>query len=199
MIEDEGDCIYKILLLGDSAVGKTCFLLRFTDNSFEQVHMSTIGLDYRLKTMELPNKRNVKIQIWDTAGQDKFRAITKNYYKGAHGILLIYDITDTNSFDNVKSWIEQIREETGVKVIIYLIGNKNDLVDERKIKPEDGQKIADEFGVPFFESSAKSGMNVNEIFESLVQKIDEEFSKIPDNSNIDFKKLGKNKTKKSCC
>ena len=88
------DCVYKVLLLGDSSVGKTCFLLRYCDKTFQEAHLSTIGLDYRLKTMTLKSGKNIKLQIWDTAGQDRFRAITKNYYKGANGIILIYDVTN---------------------------------------------------------------------------------------------------------
>ena len=102
---DDEDCVYKVLLLGDSTVGKTCFLLRYCDNDFQESHLSTIGLDYRLKTMTLNNGKKIKLQIWDTAGQDKYRSITKNYYKGAHGIILIYDVTNYQTYENVKNWI----------------------------------------------------------------------------------------------
>ena len=108
---DKKDFLYKILLLGDSSVGKTCFLMRYTDNTFQEIHMSTIGLDYKLKNVQLDDGKIVKIQIWDTAGQDRFRSITRNYYKGAHGIIVMYDVTNKKSFDNVKNWVEQIREE----------------------------------------------------------------------------------------
>ena len=172
------DCVYKVLLLGDSTVGKTCFLMRYTDKTFQEAHMSTIGLDYRLKNMQLANGKNIKLQIWDTAGQDRFRAITKNYYKGANGILLIYDITSTPTYENVRNWISQIKEEASPHVVIYIVGNKIDLVNSRKVKTEDGQKLADEFKLNFFESSAKSGENINEIFDSLVNKIDDVYSKI---------------------
>ena len=113
--------------------------MQYTDKTFQDVHMSTIGLDYRLKTMTLKNGKIIKLQIWDTAGQDRFRAITKNYYKGANGIILIYDITSLQSYDNVKSWISQIREEASPNVVIYIAGNKIDLEEERKVKTEDGQ------------------------------------------------------------
>ena len=92
------ECVYKVLLLGDTTVGKTCFLMKYTDKTFQDIHMATIGLDYRLKTMKLKNGKNIKLQIWDTAGQDRFRAITKNYYKGSHGIILIYDVTNLQTF-----------------------------------------------------------------------------------------------------
>ena len=164
--------IYKILLLGDSSVGKTCFLLRYTDNTFQEIYMSTIGLDYRLKTVQLQNGEKVKAQIWDTAGQDRFRAITKNYYKGANGIILIYDITNIKTFEGVKNWIEQIRDEVNQDVLIYLVGNKIDKKENRKVNTEDGKKLADGFGVPFFESSAKTGENVDVVFSNLINDID---------------------------
>ena len=162
------DCVYKVLLLGDTTVGKTCFLTKYTDKTFQEVHMSTIGLDYRLKTMVLKNGKNIKLQIWDTAGQDRFRAITKNYYKGAHGIILIYDVTSLQTYENVKTWINQIREDAPANVVIYIAGNKIDMEEERKVKTEEGKKLADEFGLPFYETSAKNDININETFEDLV-------------------------------
>ena len=194
------DCVYKVLLLGDSTVGKTCFLLRYCDKTFQEAHLSTIGLDYRLKTMTLNNGKNIKLQIWDTAGQDRFRAITKNYYKGANGIILIYDVTNLQTYENVKNWISQIREEANPNVIIYLAGNKIDVTEEEKVvKTEDGKKIADEFNLPFYETSAKNGDNVNEIFENLVEKIDEVYSKLEVPKSTGKNKLYTGKTKKCCC
>ena len=194
------DIVYKVLLLGDSTVGKTCFLLRYCDKSFQDAHLSTIGLDYRLRTMTLKNNKTIKLQIWDTAGQDRFRAITKNYYKGANGIILIYDVTNSQTFENVKNWITQIKEEASKNVVIYLAANKIDVADDLKvITPEEGQKMADEYQMPFFETSAKEGININEIFEDIVEKVDEVFSK------SEVPKTGQNKLydgkekKKSCC
>ena len=195
------DCVYKVLLLGDSTVGKTCFLLRYCDKTFQEAHLSTIGLDYRLKNMTLQNGKKIKLQIWDTAGQDRFRAITKNYYKGANGIIIIYDVTNPQTYENVKIWISQIREEANPNVVIYLAGNKIDAPEEERIvKTEDGQKIADEFNLPFFETSAKDGINVNEAFESLVEKIDEVYSKLePPKKEVKKNKLYTGKSKKKCC
>ena len=194
------DIVYKVLLLGDSTVGKTCFLLRYCDKTFQEAHLSTIGLDYRLKTMTLQNGKNIKLQIWDTAGQDRFRAITKNYYKGANGIILIYDITNLQSYENVKNWIAQIREQANPNVVIYLAGNKIDVVEElRMVKTEDGQKIADEFNLPFYETSAKSGINVNKIFDDLVEKVDEIYSKLEVPKSEVKNKLYDGETKKGCC
>ena len=195
------DIIYKVLLLGDSTVGKTCFLIKYTDKTFQDVHMATIGLDYRLKNMTLKSGKNVKLQIWDTAGQDRFRAITKNYYKGANGIILIYDVTNPQTFDNVKGWISQIREEANQNVLIYIVGNKIDMKEERKIKTEDGEKLAGDYGFPFVETSAKEGININETFEDLVEKIDSVYSKFETNNPGGRKKnkLYKGKKKSGCC
>ena len=133
------ECVYKILLLGDSSVGKTCLLLRYTEWSFQDIHMVTIGLDYRLKLMKLKSGKDIKLQIWDTAGQDRFRSLTKNYYKGSHGILLIYDVTNVQSLENVKTWVTQIREEASKDVIIYIVANKIDMEDGRLISKEKGK------------------------------------------------------------
>ena len=194
MVEDEPP-LYKILLLGDSTVGKTCFLLRYTDDTFLDLHMATIGLDYRLKTMILDDHRIVKVQLWDTAGQDKFRAITRNYYKGARGIILIYDVTNIKSFENIKKWINEIKEEISEKVTIVLIGNKIDNEGERKISKDQGEKLASEYGVQFFETSAKTGQGINESVFYLVQKIVEAD---PEIKNKGKRLIIKNKNKRCC-
>jgi len=189
------DCVYKVLLLGDSTVGKTCILLKYTDKIFQETHMMTIGLDYRLKTMTLQSGKEVKLQIWDTAGQDRFRSITKNYYKGSHGIILIYDVTSLKTFENVKSWVSQIHEEISDKVVIYLVGNKIDMDDERKVQTEEGQKLAEELGVPFVETSAKSGVNIDNIFSDITERIDKEFGNIQKvRKNISYQAPGR-----KCC
>ena len=194
MVEDEPP-LYKILLLGDSTVGKTCFLLRYTDDTFLDLHMATIGLDYRLKTMVLDDQKIVKVQLWDTAGQDKFRAITRNYYKGARGIILIYDITNIKSYDNIKKWINEIKEEISEKVTIILIGNKIDNEKERKISKEQGEQLAKDYNVPFFETSAKTGQGINESVLFLIKKI---MDTDPEMKNRGKKLKNKNKSKKCC-
>ncbi len=187
--------LYKILLLGDSTVGKTCFLLRYVDDSFLDLHMATIGLDYRLKTLILEEQKIVKVQLWDTAGQDKFRAITRNYYKGASGIILIFDVTNIKSYENIKKWINEIKEEISEKVAIVLIGNKIDNVQERKISKEQGDKLASEIGVKFFETSAKTGEGINECVFYLVKKI---FENDPEVKNKG-RNLKHKSNKKRCC
>ena len=193
---EKKEFLYKILLLGDSSVGKTCFLMRYTDNTFQEIHMSTIGLDYKLKNVQLDDGKMVKIQIWDTAGQDRFRSITKNYYKGAHGIILIYDITNKKSFENVRNWINQIKEEVSEKVSIILVGNKIDDEEHRVVSTEQGEKMANDFGLMFFECSAKSGVNIDSTFNELVKKTVENYSKVKmEGEKLKNKKGGK----KGCC
>ena len=194
-MKNDFDCVYKVLLLGDSTVGKTCILLKYTDKVFQDIHMMTIGLDYRLKTMKLKSGKDVKLQIWDTAGQDRFRSITKNFYRGSHGIILIYDVTSIRSFENVKTWVEQIHEEISDKVVIYLVGNKMDMTEERKVSTEEGKKLAEELGLPFTETSAKTGENIEKIFEDIIEDLDKEFGNIQKVSkNLSYKPNGRR-----CC
>jgi len=165
------DYIFKVLLLGDSSVGKTCFLLRYSDDTFVENHISTIGLDYRLKMINLSDDKIIKMQIWDTAGQDRFRAITKNYYKGAHGIILMFDITSTISFNNIKNWLMQIKENTSDKIQIVLVGNKIDAFNRRVVSNEEAEKVAKEYNLSYFETSAKENTNVQETFSFLTKEI----------------------------
>ena len=171
------ESLYKILILGDSTVGKTCFLTRYADNTFQENQMATLGVDYKLKNIKMEDGNTVKLQIWDTAGQDRFHSLTRNYFKGAHGIILLYDITTQSSFDNVSKWIKQIKEDASEKVVIILVGNKIDLEHKRAIPTEEGEKIAEEFGLIFFFCSAKTGKNINEAFNELIKKTVANFSK----------------------
>lgn len=194
------DYIYKVLLLGDSAVGKTCFLLRYSDDSFTENHISTIGLDYRLKMITLENEKIVKMQIWDTAGQDRFRAITKNYYKGAHGIVLIYDVTNLQSFNNIKNWLSQIKENTTEKVKIVLVGNKIDEEHLRKVSHEEGKKLSEEYNLEFFETSAKNNIRIEDTFNHLTREI-YKINKEPNSGGekLDGQKKENKKLGAKCC
>ena len=200
--QDEEDYrLYKILLLGDVAVGKSCLLLRYCENSFQESHLATIGLDFRLKTITLENNRKIRIQIWDTAGEDRFRSITRNYYKGAHGIVLIYDVTDQQSFQHIKDWVDKIKEESKEGVIIYLVGNKIDLIDKRIITNADGKKLSEEIKIKYYETSAKDSIGVNEVFENLVKDMDNFYSEQhqEEMETIHIDKKDKKKRKLRCC
>ncbi len=198
--------IFKILLLGDSAVGKTCFLLRYSDDTFCENHISTIGLDYRFKLVTLENEKIAKLQIWDTAGQDRFRAITKNYYKGANGIVLIYDVTNANTFNNIKAWLSQIKEHANEKVKIVIVGNKIDSEETRQVSTEQGEALAKEYDLKFFETSAKNNIGVEQCFQFIVNEIYEQSEKTNDRrkskaDGISLDGDGENKgiKKPNCC
>ncbi|KAG4304752.1 hypothetical protein PORY_001805 [Pneumocystis oryctolagi] len=164
------DYLIKLLLIGDSGVGKSCLLLRFSEDSFTPSFITTIGIDFKIRTIELDGKR-IKLQIWDTAGQERFRTITTAYYRGAMGILLVYDITDEKSFNNVKLWVSNIQQYASENVNKILVGNKCDWEERRVISEEQGQNLAQEYGIPFLETSAKSNINVDNVFFSLARDI----------------------------
>ena len=194
--------LFKILLLGDSAVGKSCLLLRYCENSFQESHLTTIGLDFRLKTVNFEDKRKIKVQIWDTAGEDRFRAITRNYYRGANGIILMYDVTDQKSFEHIRDWVEKIKEDAVEEIIIYLVGNKIDLNNKRIITNEEGKKLAAEYNIKYYETSVKNSIGVEEVFLSLIKEMDDLFleknNKEVENP-VNFNVKNKNKNKKNCC
>ncbi|KFY26590.1 hypothetical protein V493_04000 [Pseudogymnoascus sp. VKM F-4281 (FW-2241)] len=164
------DFLIKLLLIGDSGVGKSCCLLRFSEDSFTPSFITTIGIDFKIRTIELDGKR-VKLQIWDTAGQERFRTITTAYYRGAMGILLVYDVTDERSFNNIRTWFSNVEQHATEGVNKILIGNKCDWDDKRTVSTERGQALADELGIPFLEVSAKANINVEKAFFSLASDI----------------------------
>lgn len=164
------DFLIKLLLIGDSGVGKSCLLLRFSDDSFTPSFITTIGIDFKIKTIELDGKR-IKLQIWDTAGQERFRTITTAYYRGAMGILLVYDVSDEQSFQNIRNWIRNIEQHAADNVDKILIGNKCDMVGEKVVETIRGQQLADEYSIKFFETSAKSNINVVESFTAIAKDI----------------------------
>jgi len=164
------DLLFKLLLIGDSGVGKTCVLFRFSDDTFNTTFISTIGIDFKIKTVELQGKK-IKLQIWDTAGQERFHTITTSYYRGANGILLVYDITQPKTFDNISKWLRNINEHASEDVERMLIGNKCDMEDKRLISEERGKKVAEENGIKFFETSAKENINIEIAFNTLAEDI----------------------------
>ena len=187
---------YKVLLLGDSSVGKTCFLKRYIDNTFQDAYLSTIGFDFKFKNVELNNGKTVRVQIWDTAGQERFRTIAKSYYRGAHGILLIYDVTARGTFENIRKWLTQIKQEAPKRTSIIIVANKIDC-EEREVTKEEGEELGKTNGLTVFEASAKDSINVKESFQDLVEKISETFANISLNSSK--LKNEKNVNKKGCC
>jgi len=194
------DYLIKLLMIGDSGVGKSCLLLRFSDDSFTTSFITTIGIDFKIKTVEIDGKR-VKLQIWDTAGQERFRTITTAYYRGAMGILLVYDITDEQSFLNIRNWIRNIEQHASDSVQKVLIGNKCDMVDDRVITTDRGKELADEYGIKFFETSAKTDTNVKESFISIATDIVTKKISLGDRGNSGNSKvdLDKNNGKKNGC
>jgi len=166
----EYDYLFKLLLIGDSGVGKSCLLLRFADDTYTESYISTIGVDFKIRTIELDGK-TIKLQIWDTAGQERFRTITSSYYRGAHGIIVVYDVTDNESFNNVKQWLHEIDRYACENVNKLLVGNKSDLTAKRVVSTEQGKEFADSLGIEFLETSAKTSTNVEQAFLTMASQI----------------------------
>ncbi|NP_001296630.1 ras-related protein Rab-10-like [Hydra vulgaris] len=164
------DYLFKLLLIGDSGVGKTCLLFRFSDDAFNTTFISTIGIDFKIKTVEVDGKK-IKLQIWDTAGQERFHTITTSYYRGAMGIMLVYDITQEKTFDNIAKWLRNIDEHASEGVERMILGNKCDMNDKRMASKEKGEGIAREHNIKFYETSAKDNICVEEAFMRLTQDI----------------------------
>merc|ERR1712127_647193 len=169
-VGDECDHRFKLLLIGDSGVGKSCLLLRFADDTYTDSYISTIGVDFKIRTVELEGK-TVKLQIWDTAGQERFRTITSSYYRGAHGIIVVYDVTDQESFNNVKQWLQEIDRYACENVNKLLVGNKCDLTNKKVVDYTSAKEYADQLGIPFLETSAKNATNVEQAFMTMAAEI----------------------------
>jgi len=166
----EYDYLFKLLLIGDSGVGKSCLLLRFAEDSYTESYLSTIGVDFKIRTIDLEGK-TIKLQIWDTAGQERFRTITAAYYRGAHGIIVVYDVTDSESFENVKMWLKEIDRYAAEDVDKLLIGNKSDLVSKKVVEYSIAKELADSLSIPFLETSARNTINVDQMFLTMARQI----------------------------
>eukprot|EP00949_MAST-11_sp_MAST-11-sp1_P004199 g4199.t1 len=205
----------KLLTIGDSAVGKTCLISKFARDVFNPNFITTIGIDYKIKEVTLQD-RKYKLLIWDTAGQERFRTITTSYFRGCQGILLVYDITNKKSYNNVRGWVDQIKGVTEDKqvpknqpketVCQILVGNKCDIENKRQVSFQQGKELADEFGIPFIETSAKDDINVKDAFMMITKNIVDLLG--PDlgageRHGVDMSSGGKKKgaagDKKGCC
>ncbi len=209
----------KIIIVGNSNVGKTNIVTRYVKGEFSNEYMITIGMDFLTCNLELDNKI-FKLRLWDTAGSEKFRSVTRGYYSNTCYALIVYDITDDSSFNSVKQWIEDVQSFANKGTNLVLVGNKVDLNNKRKISKEEGQNLATEYGMDFYESSALTGENINDIFEGICQKVNQQIDEgkidlsdpsngisisevegnIKINKNLNVKNTNIAQThKKSCC
>eukprot|EP01116_Phalansterium_solitarium_P014354 TRINITY_DN31973_c0_g1_i1.p1 TRINITY_DN31973_c0_g1~~TRINITY_DN31973_c0_g1_i1.p1 ORF type:complete len:207 (-),score=46.90 TRINITY_DN31973_c0_g1_i1:172-792(-) len=196
--EEPFDILVKILLIGDSGVGKSCLLLRFADDTFSPGFIATIGIDFKIRTLTLDGKK-VKLQIWDTAGQERFRTVTTAYYRGAHGIMVVYDVCDERSFGNVQNWLRAIDQHANESVAKLLVGNKCDQIDRRVIEKQQGSELAAAFKVKFFETSAKSCLGVDDAFIALARESMKNVpveAKAETSETVVIEPVAKSKTKK---
>ena len=160
----------KIMVLGNTAVGKTSFILKYTENTFQEVHLSTMGIDYKEKHIIIEGKK-YRLSVYDTTGQERYKSLAFSLIKNTDGIILIYDVTNESSFKAVPDWIQSAREKKGENYPMIILGNKIDLEDERKVKTEDGEELAQKYGLDFYEISNKENVNIENAILTLVKKI----------------------------
>ncbi|ESQ35906.1 hypothetical protein EUTSA_v10008742mg [Eutrema salsugineum] len=210
--DEEYDYLFKVVLIGDSGVGKSNLLSRFTRNEFCLESKSTIGVEFATRTLQVEG-RTVKAQIWDTAGQERYRAITSAYYRGALGALLVYDVTKPTTFENVSRWLKELRDHADSNIVIMLIGNKTDLKHLRAVATEDAQSYAEKEGLSFIETSALEALNVEKAFQTILSEIYRIISKksissdqatanannIKEGQTIDVATSSESNNKKPCC
>ena len=187
----------KLLTLGDSSVGKSSFIVKYIDDKFTYSYIATLGLDFKQKKMKLKNGKVINLKIFDTAGQERYKSVSLSFIKKADGVLLIYDISDRSTFDAINGWIQSLMDVGKESIPIILIGNKCDLSeDKRKVSNEEGIQKSNEYKIPFFETSCIDGININEVFDKIIEEI---------TCNSDWNTPGKSKIlnkkgkKKKCC
>jgi len=198
LISQDYDYLFKVLLLGDSGVGKTSLILRYTDETFNSKLVNSIGVDFKMKKKEIDGKV-IKVQIWDTAGHERFRAITYSYYRGANAIIIVFDLTEDKSFLSIRDWLKQIDKYASKNVFKFLVGNKSDLQHKRLVSFEDAKKFADELNIPYFETSAKEGININELFDSSIKSFLLNSTVFGGDKNIKLNTDVTNADKVGCC
>jgi len=162
--------LFKYIIIGDSSVGKSCLLLQFADKRFKNDHDTTIGVEFGSRNLQIKDK-TIKLQIWDTAGQESFRSITRSYYRGSIGALLVYDVTKRETFEGLSKWLEDTRSYANDKTFVMIIGNKIDLEDKREVSTAEGEDFAKKMGIPFMETSAKTAFNVEAAFNKTAEEI----------------------------
>ena len=193
----DSDITIKLLLIGNTFVGKTLIVQKFLDNTFSKTTMTTIGVDLQYKVLDI-NGKKVKYLIWDTAGEDRMKTMTYAYYRGCHVVLIVYDVTSKKSFENVTTWVECVDKFAKSNVLRILVGNKTDLEDKRVISKEEGKKLAEENGLKFYEISAKTMNGLVEMFEDVAK----EYVQIYEQKaikNFQLKKMKETKAKSRCC
>ena len=162
--------IFKLIIIGDTSVGKTNILTKYLRNEFDPNSKSTVGVEFGTKNIEVDNNK-IKLQIWDTAGQERYRAITSSYYKGAKGAILVYDITRKSTFENIDKWIPDLKKNGDDDIIMILVGNKSDLEDQRQVSEEEGKEKAQNYKIAFLETSAFNGNNIEKAFKDLIDLV----------------------------
>ena len=163
------DYLYKFILIGDSSVGKSNLLLKYTDDTFTENTLQTIGMDFKIHTI-IHDSSTIKLQIWDTAGQERFRTITTSYYRGAHAVLMVFDLTNYESFKNIRDWLKELDRYNDSTEII-LVGNKCDKIDDIKVSDSEIKTFCEEFGIEYISTSAKDGTNVDDVFYNLTRRV----------------------------
>ena len=190
----------KIIILGSSEVGKTCILNRYFHNEFKENVLSTVGIDFQTKFFKFYGDQKIKVNYIDTAGQEKFRAISVNYLKGTNGVILVFDITNKETFDLLESWLKELKDTNKSNISKVLVGNKSDLAENREVTVEDANKFANNINCKYFEASAKTGENINEALDEIARISYINFSSTEERSNsiVLSKQPGKTKKKKCC-
>ena len=199
-ISDSYDQKIKIMIIGETLVGKTAIITGYTKKVFGETYLSTVGIDFQNKPLNI-NGKKINVEIWDTAGQERFRNIAKNYFQSSDGFLLVYDITNKETFDKLNDWYDQIKTNAPENSKCMIVGNKSDLEENRQVKKEEGEKFANDKNLKFYETSAKDDKNINIVFETLSKEIvnDEKTVKRNKRSSQVLKKKNTKVEKKNCC
>lgn len=166
------DFLFKLIVVGDSNVGKSSMLMRYADGTFSESCINTIGVDFKIKTIDIDTKK-IKLQVWDTAGQERFRNIVSSYYRGSSAVFVVYDVTDRESFDHIISWMREVEKYGSLKSVIHIVGNKTDL--KRKVSYDEAKSYADSLGVKYIEVSAKTSSNIDKAFNDCAKDLLDKF------------------------